>query len=110
MLGPNLFFKKARTDTRPTVLPLEHRNSAVAPVLGHPRFGFRTILDREVKPLPTAPAVVGGNVDWTRSRVTPVTNYLHQELSKFRPMIVAPAIGSFLKLGEPSRDSIHTTY
>jgi len=83
-------------------------NTGVSQVPGHTKFGFQTILDHEVKPLPTAPPIVGGNVDWTKLRTTPATRFLHNFLATKRPMSPAPALGSDLKLGEPSRDSIHT--
>jgi hypothetical protein len=83
-------------------------NTGVSQVPGHTRFGFQTILDHEVKPLPTAPPIVGGNVDWTKLRTTPATRHLQSVLSSRRSMSPAPVLGSDLKLGEPSRDSIHT--
>jgi hypothetical protein len=132
MLGANLFFKQPEVVNKPAVvkpeftstnqrgiynrvqpLPKPFRpinNDAVRPVDGHFRFGFQTRLDHEIKPLPTAPAVVGGNVDWTKSKVTPATQYLHSVLSGGRPMNPAPALGSTLRLGEPTVHSIHTTY
>lgn len=86
-------------------------NQAVRPFVGHPRFGFQSLLNtHSPAPLPTAPAIVGGNVQWTKSKVTPVTQYLHSVLSGGRPMNPAPALGSSLKLGEPTVHSIHTTY
>jgi hypothetical protein len=87
----------------------DHNNSAVRPFDGHPRLGFQTMLNTDsAVPLPTAPAVVGGNVDWTQSKVTPATQLLHSMLSDKRMMNPAPATGSGLRLAEPSRDSIHT--
>jgi len=88
-----------------------NKHSGAKQVDGHPRFGFHTMfnIDSE-KPLPTAPAIVGGNVDWTSSKVTPATQYLNSVLSEGRPMNPPPALGSLLRLGEPSRNSIHTTY
>lgn len=86
-------------------------NSGVRPFEGHPRYGFHTMLNTDsFAKLPTAPAIVGGNTDWTKSKVTPATEYLRSVLSVGRPMMPAPALGSFLKLGEPSINSIHTTY
>lgn len=86
-------------------------NIAVRPFVGHPKFGFQSLLNtHSPAPLPTAPAIVGGNVQWTKSKVTPVTQYLHSVLSAGRPMNPAPALGSVLKLGEPTVNSIHTTY
>jgi hypothetical protein len=127
MLGGNLFFKQPEVVNKPAVvkpeftsmynrvqrLPKPYRpinNDAVRPVDSHFRFGFQTRLDHEIKPLPSAPAVVGGNVDWTKSKVTPATQYLHSVLSGGRPMNPAPALGSTLRLGEPTVHSIHTTY
>jgi hypothetical protein len=108
MLGANLYFKK-----QPSIMPITtmsiNPHQGAARVIGHPRYGFHTMLNQDTaKPLPTAPAIVGGNVDWTKLKATPLTINLHHEMSKFRPMIAPPAVGSFLKLGEPSRDSIHT--
>ena len=54
-------------------------------------------------PLPTAPAVVGGNVDWTNAKVTPLTNILAERLQR-RPLMP----GSFLKLSEPNQNSLST--
>jgi len=125
MIGANPFFKKpsvrtmevkpedtekGRAEIRGRLRRLEHNNRAVVPVDGHPRFGFQTILDREVKPLPTAPPIVGGNVDWTKSKMTPATKHLHSVLAERRAMNPSPALGTPLKLGEPSRDSIHADY
>jgi hypothetical protein len=88
-----------------------HNNQAVRPFVGHPRFGFQTLLnEHSPAPLPTAPPVVGGNVDWTQSKFTPASQYLHSVLSAGRPMNPAPALGSVLRLGEPTVNSIHTTY
>ena len=83
----------------------------VRPSVGHPRFGFETLLNQgSVAPLPTAPAIVGGNVDWTKSKVTPATHYLHSVLSGGRPMNPPPALGTTLRLTEPTINSIHTHY
>lgn len=88
-----------------------HNNQAVRPFVGHPRFGFHTMLNQDsFGKLPTAPAVVGGNVDWMKSKVTPATQYLHSVLAGGRPMNPAPALGSSLKLTEPTINSIHTHY
>ena len=54
-------------------------------------------------PLPTAPAIVGGSVDWTNRRVTPLTNILAERLQR-KPLMP----GSFLKLTEPNINSIST--
>jgi hypothetical protein len=121
MLGANLFFKRPEVVYKPAVIKPEFtnmrgkpfrpiNNDAVRPFEGHPRFGFQTRLDHEIKPLPTAPAVVGGNVDWTKSRVTPATQHLYDSLNVGRPMNPPPALGSLLRLGEPNVNSIHTTY
>jgi len=105
MLGGNLFFKK------PEVIPQMRPHEGSRPFVGHPRFGFQTLLNtHSPTPLPTAPAVVGGNVDWTKTRFTPASQYLHSVLSVGRPMNPAPALGSLLRLGEPNVNSIHTTY
>lgn len=89
----------------------EHNNQATRPFIGHPRFGFETMLnDRTFGQLPTAPAIVGGNVDWASSKVTPATQYLHSVLSGGRPMNPAPALGTTLRLTEPTMNSIHTRY
>jgi hypothetical protein len=99
--GSDYLKKKGRTD---------HNNHLTRPFDGHPRYGFQTILNQDsFAALPTAPPVVGGNVDWTQSKVTPASHHLHSVLSARRPMNPRPALGTPLKLGEPSRDSIHTT-
>ena len=86
-------------------------NGGVRKSDSHPRYGFETILNQHSSgQLPTAPAVVGGNVDWTKSKVSPATQYLHSVLSVGRPMNPPPALGSVLSLGEPNVNSIHTTY
>ena len=96
---------------KPYMPTIEHNNQAVRPCVGHPKFGFQTMLnERTFGQLPTAPAVVGGNVDWTSSKVTPATQYLHSVLSGGRPMNPAPALGSALRLTEPTMNSIHTRY
>ena len=124
MLGANLFFKKPEMmvtgDTQmrrhseimsAMGSPKQHNNQAVRNFIGHPRFGFHTMLNQDSPvPLPTAPAVVGGNVDWTKSKVTPATQYLHSIISGRRPMNPAPALGSVLRLTEPTVHSIHTHY
>jgi len=90
---------------------IEHNNRAAREIVGHPRFGFQTMLNKgSPVPLPTAPAIVGGNVDWFNSKVTPATLSLHNKLSEVRPMNIIPTIGSGLKLGEPSINSIHKQY
>lgn len=127
MLGANLFFKQpaparsmvythqdAMRDREIRAIRDKynnHNNQAVRPFEGHPRFGFHTMLNQDTpKILPTAPAVVGGNVDWTKAKVTPATQYLHSVLSGGRPMNPAPALGSALRLTEPTVHSIHTHY
>jgi len=89
----------------------EHNNQGAREIVGHRRFGFQTMLnEKSFGQLPTAPAVVGGNVDWTKSKVTPLTQSLHSKLSEVRPMNMLPTIGSGLKLLEPSINSIHKQY
>jgi hypothetical protein len=97
------FFKQAET---------KQFNEGVGtrPFVGPPRFGFYRSFEPTIKPLPTAPAIVGGNVDWTKSRVTPATQYLHSVLAGGRPMEPPAALGSLLRLGEPTTHSIHTQY
>jgi hypothetical protein len=112
MLGSSPFFK-TREDMSGKVMPsvMPHRNYGARPSVGHPRYGFQTMLNQDsFGKLPTAPAVVGGNVMWTRSQVTPATQYLHSVLSGGRPMNPAPALGSALRLMEPTINSIHTHY
>jgi hypothetical protein len=110
MLGSSPFFKKEVTNmrVRPAVI---NQHQGVRPFEGHPRFGFHTMLNTHSSGrLPTAPEIVGGNVDWTKSKVTPITQYLHSVLSGGRPMKPPPALGSALGLTEPTVNSIHTTY
>ena len=88
-----------------------HNNQEVRPFIGHPRFGFQTLLNKDsAVPLPTAPSIVGGNVNWKNSKVTPVTQHLYDSLNVGRAMNPPPALGSLLRLGEPNVNSIHTTY
>lgn len=128
MLGANLFLKKpefapirsmvythqdAMRDREIQAVrdKYSHNNQAVRPFVGHPRFGFQTLLNQDsFGKLPTAPAVVGGNVNWTKSQVTPVTQHLYDSLNVGRSMNPPPALGSLLRLGEPNVNSIHTTY
>jgi len=126
MLGANLFFKKpefarsmvythqdAMRDAELRAVRDKYNqpnNTGARPFVGNPKFGFHTMLDRVKVPLPTAPAVVGGNVDWTKARVTPATQHLYDSLNVGRPMNPPPALGSLLRLGEPVVNSIHTTY
>jgi hypothetical protein len=100
--GSDYLKKKGRTD---------HNNHLTRPFDGHPRYGFQTMLNQDsFGQLPTAPAIVGGNVDWTQSKATPATHLLHSMMSDKRMMSSRPALGSGLRLGEPSRDSIHKNY
>jgi hypothetical protein len=110
MLGANPFFK--REEKTAVYRPMETgvNNRMVRPHVGHPRYGFQTMLGGTRVPLPTAPAIVGGNVDWTKSRVTPATQYLHSVLKGGRPMEPPAALGSSLRLTEPTVHSIHTHY
>lgn len=119
MIGANPFFKtmpRTRVYTREDAMRDaelrsvrdKYENNSAVRVDAHPRFGFKTMLSGSKVPLPTAPGIVGGNVDWTSAKSTPVTQYLHSVLSKVRPMNSAPALGSFLGLREPQQNSIHT--
>jgi hypothetical protein len=124
MIGHKLFFKKPEmmvtgdTQMRLRDVPrtavekrIRHNNQGAREIVGHPRFGFQTILNQDSPvPLPTAPAIVGGNIDWSKAKITPATQYLHSVLSGGRPMNPAPALGSALKLTEPTVHSIHTHY
>jgi len=101
----NPFFKN--NETRTAVMPTYGTRHIDA----HPRFGFATMLNQDSPaPLPTAPAVVGGNVNWKNANVTPATQYLHSVLSGGRPMQPPPALGTTLRLTEPTVNSIHTHY
>jgi hypothetical protein len=106
--------ERARLDAMPKLYKgggPYHNNDSVRPFEGHQRFNFQTMLNKDSPvPLPTAPPVVGGNVDWTKSKFSPASQYLHSVLSGGRPMNPAPALGSSLRLGEPTVHSIHTTY
>jgi hypothetical protein len=106
--------EKARLDAMPKLFKgggPYHNNDSVRPFMGHQKFGFQTVLNQgSPTPLPTAPPVVGGNVDWTKMKANASTQYLHSVLSGGRPMNPAPALGSVLRLGEPNVNSIHTTY
>ncbi len=115
MIGHNAFFKQSPiTDmrvrqVRPAVMP--HNNYGVRPSVGHPRYGFQTMLNQDsFGKLPMAPAIVGGNVDWTQAKATPIMQQLHNVLSDNRTMLSAPALGSGLSLKAPNINSIHTTY
>lgn len=127
MFGPNLFLKNPQP-IRSMVYTHQdamrdreirairdrynnHNNQAVRHFEGHPKFGFHTMLNQDTfGKLPTAPAVVGGNVNWSQAKVTPATQYLHSVLSGGRPMNPAPALGTTLRLTEPTVNSIHTHY
>lgn len=121
MIGANPFFKREmprnwaytpmdrmRDEELKSVRDKYNNNSTVR-VDAHPRFGFKTLLSGSKVPLPTAPGIVGGNVDWTASRVTPVTHKLFDTLMTKRNMGFLPALGSSLRLDEPQQQSIHTT-
>ena len=110
MIPANPFFKTAEKQQFNVMGNTNVNNDSARVSVGHPRFGFKVMLPTKVAPLPTAPAIVGGNVDWTKSRVTPASQYLHSVLSVGRPMSPAPQLGSFLSLAEPNINSIHTTY
>ena len=130
MLGPNPFFK-APIDysynakmPRPAVYTprdrqrdmelqavrdkYEHNNNSTRPFMGHPKFGFKTMLSGESKPLPTAPAIVGGNVDWTQKAVGPTTMFFHHEMMNKRQMLSPPMMGAKMFMKEPNQNSIHT--
>jgi hypothetical protein len=110
MFGSSPFFKREVTDMRARPAVIKQHQGA-RPIEGHPRFGFHTMLNTHSSGvLPTAPAIVGGNVNWKKSTVTPLTNQLHSILSDMRGMRPAPALGSFLGVTEPTINSIHTTY
>ena len=114
MIGHNAFFKQSPiTDmrvrqVRPAVMP--HNNYGVRPSVGHPRYGFQTMLNQDsFGKLPMAPAIVGGNVDWTKMKVSPATQHLQSVLASRRSMSPATSVGSDLKLREPNVNSIHNT-
>jgi len=117
-LPVNMFFKKpegARTMEYTMADRLRDAtmngitNSGARRLDGNHRFGFQTMLPVARTILPTAPPIVGGNADWTISKVTPTTMKLYDALNVGRPMHPAPALGSVLKLSEPNINSIHTT-
>lgn len=85
-----------------------HNNNSTRPFMGHPKFGFKTMLSGESKGLPTAPAIVGGNVDWTTKKVGPATMFFHHEIMNKRQMLPPPVMGSPLKVSEPTGFSLHT--
>ena len=121
MFGANPFFKREmprsrvytdRDRMRDAELKSvrdKYENNSTVRVDAHPRFGFKTLLSGSKVPLPTAPGIVGGNVDWTAAKTTPMTHKLFDTLSSVRPMGFLPALGSSLRLGEPHQQSIHTT-
>ncbi len=88
----------------------EPTNTGVRPSMGDPKYGFGINLPQVIAPLPTAPAVVGGNVNWAKLTSSPATQFLHSQMSLGRPMMPPAALGSLVRLGEPSQNSIHTTY
>jgi hypothetical protein len=110
MIVANPFFKQPEKTVATMSMDTGINNRAVRPHVGHPRYGFQTMLGGTRVPLPTAPAIVGGNVDWTKSRVTPSTLYLRSVLAGGRPMEPPAALGSTLRLTEPTMHSIHTKY
>ena len=87
----------------------EHNNNATRRFMGNPKYNFQTMLSGSSKPLPTAPAIVGGNVDWTQKKVGPVTMFLHNEIMNKRQMLPPPMEGSGMFVKEPTQNSIHNT-
>lgn len=117
MLGGNIFFKRPAVIRNDSFVDKERgvnavNNNSVRPFMGHSKFGFQTLLNQDsFAKLPTAPAVVGGNVDWTQSKVSPFTQFLHGAFSASgRQMKNIPTIGASLNLVEPNVNSIHTQY
>jgi hypothetical protein len=112
MLGGNIFLKN-RFENKPPIIDSSFANGeltthkAARGHVGNPKFGFQTLLDRVRVPLPTAPAIVGGNVDWANARASPFTHFLSGKMSNKRGMMSPPALGSFLNLKEPNVNSIH---
>lgn len=88
---------------------LSHNNNATRQIIGDGRFGFKTTLSGTKVPLPTAPAIVGGNVDWTQKKVGPTTMFLHHEIMNKRQMLPPPMEGSGMFVKEPNQNSIHNT-
>jgi hypothetical protein len=121
MLGANPYFKRIRTreytradamrdaELRAVREKHAHNNNATRPFMGDPKFGFQTMLSGSKLPLPTAPAIVGGNVDWTQKKVGPTTMFLHHEIMNKRQMLPPPVEGSGMFVKEPNQNSIHTT-
>jgi hypothetical protein len=121
MLGANPYFKtmpRTRVYTREDAMrdaeleavrrKHDHNNNATRPFMGNHKFGFQTLLSGESKPLPTAPAIVGGNVDWTQKAVGPTTMFFHHELMNKRQMLPPPMMGKQMFMKEPNQNSIHT--
>ena len=120
MLGANPYLKMIRTreytrvdamrdaELRAVREKHDRNNNATRPFMGHPKFGFKTMLSGESKPLPTAPAIVGGNVDWTQKAVNPNTMFLHSEIMNKRQMLPPPMMGAKMFVKEPNQNSIHT--
>jgi len=115
-LPGNLFFKRP-SFVRPRpggVVDTSYANGDLTPHKGgrpfdgNPRFGFQTLLDRVKVPLPTAPGIVGGNVDWTKLNSSPYTQFLSGKINQIRGMMPPPAVGKALNVGEPNGNSIHT--
>jgi hypothetical protein len=88
----------------------EPTNTGVRPSMGDPKYGFAVNLPQVSSPLPTAPAIVGGNVNWKTLTSSPATHFLHSKLSMMRPMVPRAPLGTLSGLAEPSLNSIHTTY
>jgi hypothetical protein len=109
MLGANPYFKAPIDYSYNAKMPRpDHNNNAARPFMGHHKFGFQTLLSGESKPLPTAPAIVGGNVDWTQKAVGPTTMFFHHELMNKRQMLPPPMMGKQMFVKEPNQNSIHT--
>ena len=121
MLGVNQYFKtmpRTRVYTREDAMrdaeieavrrKHDHNNRATRPFMGDPKYGFQTMLSGSKVPLPTAPAIVGGNVDWTQKAVGPTTMFFHHELMNKRQMLPPPMMGKQMFVKEPNQNSIHT--
>lgn len=121
MLGANMYFKtmpRTREYNRVDAMrdaelqavrdKYEPNNSATRRFMGNPKYGFKTMLMGESKTLPTAPAIVGGNVDWTQKKVGPATMFFHHEMMNKRQMLPPPTEGSGMFVKEPTQNSIHT--
>ena len=112
-----MFFKRPAVMRNDSIVGREQgvgaiNNNSVRPFMGHSRFGFQTLLNQDtIAKLPTAPAIVGGNVDWRQRRVSPFTQFLHGAFSASgRQMQNIPTIGASLNLVEPNVNSIHSQY